>query len=76
MAQRQLRSVLIRPANLSRPLTKDDEILEYVIPRAKNLKAIVFECEHNQPEECLPVFERLNALFPVELETGGEAAAR
>jgi uncharacterized protein (UPF0276 family) len=47
------------------PLQATWEILEYVVPRAPNLKAIVFECEHNAPEECLPVFERLNALFPV-----------
>lgn len=46
------------------PLPATWEILEYVVPRAKNLKAIVFECEHNRAEECLPVFERLNALFP------------
>lgn len=46
------------------PLPATWEILEYVLPRAPNLKAIVFECEHNAPEECLPVLERLNALFP------------
>jgi uncharacterized protein (UPF0276 family) len=40
------------------------EILEFVVPRANNLKAVVFECEHNAPEECLEVFERLNAMFP------------
>lgn len=50
------------------PLPATWEIVEYVLPRAPNLKAIVFECEHNAPEECLPVFERLNAMFPV---TGG-----
>ncbi|MFN0109705.1 MAG: DUF692 family multinuclear iron-containing protein [Blastocatellia bacterium] len=54
------------------PLPATWEILEYVAPRATNLKAIVFECEHNQIEECLPVFERLNALFPIK----GEAAAQ
>jgi uncharacterized protein (UPF0276 family) len=46
------------------PLAATWEILEYVVPRAPNLKAIVFECEHNAPEECLAVFERLNAIFP------------
>lgn len=56
------------------PLPATWEILEYVIPRAKNLKAIVFECEHNAPEECLEVFERLNNLFPVTTAaTKGEA---
>ena len=46
------------------PLPATWEILEYVIPRAKNLKAIVFECEHNAPEACLEVFGKLNARFP------------
>lgn len=55
------------------PLPATWEILEYVIPRAKNLKAIVFECERNRAEECLLVFERLNALFPVALEATGDA---
>lgn len=54
------------------PLPATWEILEYVVPRAPNLKAIVFECEHNQPEACLTNFERLNALFPVQ---AGVAAA-
>jgi uncharacterized protein (UPF0276 family) len=55
------------------PLPATWEILEYIIPRAKNLKAIVFECEHNAPEECLDVFERLNSLFPAEVELKEEA---
>ncbi len=46
------------------PLPATWEILEYAIPRAKNLKAIVFECERNAPEETLEVFERLNSIFP------------
>ena len=57
------------------PLPATWEILEYVIPRAKNLKAIVFECEHNAPEECLPVFEKLNALFPNETSVKGVTPA-
>ncbi len=48
------------------PLAETWEILEYVLPRATNLKAIVFECERNTPEECLDVFARLNALFPTD----------
>jgi uncharacterized protein (UPF0276 family) len=50
------------------PLPATWEILEYAVPRAKNLKAIVFECERNAPEECVEIFERLNALFPVKTE--------
>lgn len=37
-------------------------ILEHVIERTPNLKAIVFECERNSIPEVLPVFERINAL--------------
>jgi uncharacterized protein (UPF0276 family) len=57
------------------PLPATWEILEYVIPRAKNLKAIVFECERNSPEECVAVFERLNALFPLSQQKGKEVIA-
>jgi uncharacterized protein (UPF0276 family) len=46
------------------PLAATWEILEYVLPRATNLKAIVFECEHNAPEACLDNFAKLNAYFP------------
>ncbi len=53
------------------PLPATWEILEYVIPRAKNLKAIVFECEHNAPEACLEVFGKLNTLLPAAV---GDAA--
>ena len=48
------------------PLPATWEILEYAVPRAKNLKAIVFECERNEPEETLEVFARLNSIFPTE----------
>ena len=34
-------------------------IFEYVIERAPNLKAVVFECERNPLEACLPGFERI-----------------
>jgi uncharacterized protein (UPF0276 family) len=46
------------------PLAATWEILEYVLPRATNLKAIVFECEHNAPEACLENFAKLNERFP------------
>ena len=38
------------------------ELLENVLNRAQNLKAVVFECERNSIEEVLPGFERLNAM--------------
>lgn len=43
------------------------KILEYVLERAVNLKAIVYECEWNSVEEVLENFARLNSLFPVEV---------
>jgi uncharacterized protein (UPF0276 family) len=51
------------------PLADSWEILEAVLPRAKNLKAIVYECEHNAVEEVLPGFERLDAMFPATERT-------
>jgi uncharacterized protein len=63
----------IEDSHAPEPLPATWEILEYVVPRAPNLKALVFECEHNAPEECLLVFERLNALFPVKPEARGAA---
>ena len=38
------------------------EILEHVVPRAKNLRAVVFECERNPLSECIPGFERISEL--------------
>lgn len=46
------------------PIPATWEILEYVLPRATNLRAIVYECEYNALELCIPNFERLNASFP------------
>jgi uncharacterized protein (UPF0276 family) len=50
------------------PLDATWEILEYVVPRATNLRAIVFECEVSAPEACLDGFARLNEIFPVKIE--------
>lgn len=36
-------------------------ILEAVAPRAPNLRAVVFECERNPLDACLPGFERIAA---------------
>jgi uncharacterized protein len=38
-------------------------IVEHVVPRAPNLKAVVFECERNAMDLCLPGFARLAALL-------------
>jgi uncharacterized protein (UPF0276 family) len=56
--------VYIEDDHSPEPLPATWEILDYVLPRATNLKAIVFECERNAPEECLAGFARLNERFP------------
>lgn len=38
-------------------------IFEHVVPRCPNLKAVVFECERNALEACLPAFGRLAAVL-------------
>lgn len=43
------------------------EVFDLVVDRAPNLKAVCYECEHNDAEEVVPVFERLNAAFPPEV---------
>src|SRR2546422_7032153 len=40
------------------------KIVEHVIPRAGRLKAVMYECEHNDPAATLDTFSRLNELFP------------
>lgn len=42
------------------------EITQTLIERCPNLRAVIFEAEHNTPAEIRPGFERLNALFPKE----------
>ncbi len=46
------------------PIPATWEIFEHVVERAPNLKAVVYECEYNDPARCIPTFERLNAAFP------------
>lgn len=48
-------------------------IVEHLIPRCTNLKALAYECEHNEPEATIATFERLNKLFPFSSKAG-EAA--
>jgi len=50
------------------PIPETWEILDYALPRATNLRAIVYECEYNALELTLANFERLNALFPPAAE--------
>lgn len=39
-------------------------ILEHVLERAPNLRALVFECERNALQDVLPVYERLAEAWP------------
>ncbi len=39
-------------------------IVEYVVPRAPRLKAVMYECEHNDPQATVETFVRLNQMFP------------
>jgi len=44
------------------PLPATWRILDTVLPRAANLRALVFECERNGADEVIPVFERLHGV--------------
>ena len=44
------------------PLPEVWKILEAVLPRARNLRALVYECERNRTQQVIPVFERLAGL--------------
>jgi uncharacterized protein (UPF0276 family) len=56
---------LVEDTHSPHPLPETFAILDYVVPRAHNLKAIVFECEKNPPGEVLDGFAALNRRFPV-----------
>jgi uncharacterized protein (UPF0276 family) len=45
------------------PLPDTWRIVEHVIPRAKNLRAVVYECERNPPETVVENFKRLREMF-------------
>jgi uncharacterized protein (UPF0276 family) len=57
---------LVDDAHGPEPLPDCWEIVEAVLPRAPNLKAIVYECEKNSADEVLDNFRRLASLFPSE----------
>jgi uncharacterized protein (UPF0276 family) len=40
------------------------EIVRHVIPRAPRLKAVVYECEHNDPGSTVESFAKMNEIFP------------
>jgi len=45
------------------PLADTWTILESVLPRARNLRALVYECERNAVADVVPTFERLRGAF-------------
>jgi uncharacterized protein (UPF0276 family) len=55
---------LVDDAHNPEPLPDTWQIVEAVLPRAKNLKAIVYECEKNPADEVVDNFRRLNRMFP------------
>ena len=40
------------------------EIVHHVVERAPNLKALIYECEHNDPALTIETFKKLNEIFP------------
>jgi uncharacterized protein (UPF0276 family) len=46
------------------PLAETWAILEHVLTRTPNLKAVVYECERNAPDDVLQNFARLRRLVP------------
>ena len=57
---------IVEDSHVPEPLPETWDILEHAIAHAPNLRAVVYECEKNPPEECLGNFRRLGALFPPE----------
>jgi uncharacterized protein (UPF0276 family) len=55
---------VVEDSHVPEPLPETWAIAEHVVARARNLRALVYECEKNAPEECLDNFRRLNRLFP------------
>lgn len=50
---------LYEDSHTPEPAPETWAIFEHIAARAKNLKAVVFECEKNTAEECTPGFERI-----------------
>jgi uncharacterized protein (UPF0276 family) len=50
---------IVEDSHAPEPLADTWRIYEHVAARAPNLRAVVYECEKNPPEECLANFRRL-----------------
>ena len=55
---------LVDDAHVAEPLPDTWAIFDAVVARAPNLRAIVYECERNPPDDVLAGFRRLNDAFP------------
>ena len=55
---------VVEDSHVPEPLPETWAIAEHVVARAKNLRAVVYECEKNPPEACVANFRRLGELFP------------
>ena len=55
---------LVDDAHGPEPLPDTWQIVEAVLPRARGLRAIVYECEKNGVDEVVGNFARLNRMFP------------
>ena len=56
--------LLVDDAHGPEPLADTWAIVDYVLPRATSLRALVYECERNRAGDVAPNFARLNAAFP------------
>jgi uncharacterized protein (UPF0276 family) len=54
---------LVDDSHAPEPLPDTWAIFEHVVPRARNLKAVVYECERNRPDEVEANFVRINRTF-------------
>lgn len=54
----------VEDSHAPEPLPETWEIFAYVAPRAKHLRAVVYECEMNRPEEVVANFGRLHEMLP------------
>jgi uncharacterized protein len=54
---------LVDDAHGAEPLADTWQIVEAVVPRATVLRAIVYECEKNAPDDVVANFARLNRMF-------------
>ncbi len=52
------------------------QIFEHVVPRAPNLRAVVFECERNTVADCLPGFARIADVLAATPLAGAHGAER